>query len=110
MENYVVQNVTEYADDIRETAASFLNENHKDDLDLYITIPEVISIIYEKCDDVDENKCPIISVDSNDDIFNTVTAWIHGIALAELAGQDLVQSAWDSDNNCMIFSVNKDSV
>jgi hypothetical protein len=36
-------------------------------------------------------------------IYDYTITWIHNVALAKLAAQDLVECAWDDDANEMVF-------
>ena len=38
-----------------------------------------------------------------DDIFVTTCDWIYGVGLARLASKNLIECAWDNDQNCMVF-------
>jgi len=98
---YTISDFDGYANAVREGAAKSLSENYGN-LDDYITINEVKSIVTE-ISETDENGNFIVTDDSYNDTFDMISKWIYGIGLAKLAAQGLVECAWDSEENAMIF-------
>ena len=104
-EVYAITDLNGYTLQIREAAANSLTENgaSNDDLDSYISIGQMINLINNKCLGLDANNRPMLNETVNQQIFEEVSVWIHNVGLAKLAAQDLVECAWDSELNEMVF-------
>ena len=106
MDTYAIIDVESYARDMRDSAAKFMNPEHQDeneDLDSYITIKQIIGLLYEKCGGFDDNNHPLLNEDINEDIFICISDWMFGIGLSRLASENLVECAWDDEQNTMVF-------
>jgi hypothetical protein len=103
-EVYAITDVNGYVYQMRQAAADSISENgSSDNLDNYISIDQMVGLIKENCLGFDDNERPLLNEDVNNDIFEQTAVWIHNVGLARLAAQDLVECAWDSKNNEMIF-------
>ena len=103
MSLYAIKNLEKYADEIRNAAANYISNDYTENLDDYITIKQLESFIVSKCDGYDEKGRLLIDSKVIDDIFVTTCDWIYGVGLARLASKNLIECAWDNDQNCMIF-------
>ena len=102
-EVYTIIHLEDYAAEMRESAAKSICEKHTENLNEYISIGQMINLIKENCLGIDDNDRPLIDEDTNIKIFEETSVWIHSIGLARLAAKDLIECAWDSESNEMIF-------
>jgi hypothetical protein len=103
-ELYSINNINGYVSQMREAAANSVSENSgEDNLDDYISIDQMIGLVKSNCLGYDDNDYPILNEDHNQKIFEEASVWIHNVALAKLAAQDLVECAWDDELNEMVF-------
>jgi len=106
-ESYIVNDLENYAQSIRKNAALSFSETYDEDLDNFITIPQVCKLIADNAIGVDEENNYIIDEDSYNDTFDQVRTWLYNVGLARLAGAGHIECAWDNDANEMIFWVNE---
>lgn len=100
---YAIVDLTGYAFQMRKAAAESLCDHHSDDLNDYISVDQMIGLVKEECVGFDDQDRPLLNEETNANIFDKATVWIHNVGLARLAAQDLVECAWDNTNNEMIF-------
>jgi len=105
-EMYAITNLEGYALEMRQAAANSLCENNEDNLDDYISISQMINLVKEHCVGFDSNNRPLLNEDTNEEIYESTVIWIQNVGLAKLAAKDLVQCAWDTDTNEMVFWAN----
>ena len=86
-------------------ANSLSDEQNTDDLDQFISIKQINNLVESYSVGADEEGNCIITEDIFNDIFDEVTSWIHGVALAKLAAKNLLECAWDNESDEMIFWV-----
>lgn len=103
MKVYAIKDLNQYASQMRELTANNISENYTENLDDFITIPQLNSLIRENSDGLDEDGRILINEETNEELFGIISDWIYGAGLSKLASQDLVQCAWDSEQNCMVF-------
>jgi hypothetical protein len=103
MEVYAIKDLNDYAYQLRELSAKSISENYTENLDDFISLGQLTSLILEKSQGCDENNHVLIDVDTNEDLFYIVCDWIYGVGLSKLASQNLIECAWDSKQNCMVF-------
>jgi len=103
-EVYAIVDVDGYVSQMRQAAADSISENgSSDNLDEYISINQMVGLVKQNCLGFDDKERPLLNEDANNNIFEQAAVWIHNVGLARLAAQDLVECAWDSKNNEMIF-------
>lgn len=100
---YAIVDLDGYATQIREAAAKSLCDTSNDNLDEYISLTQIINMVKENCKGFDQEDRPLLDEDTNEKIFEDTAVWIHSVGLAKLAAQDLIECAWDDENNEMIF-------
>lgn len=103
---YAITNIEGYATEMRQAAANAISDECDDDLDSYISLKQMVSIIEENCMGFDNSNRPLLNEDSNEKIYGATVTWINNVGLAKLAAQDLIQCAWDNDSNEMVFWAN----
>lgn len=106
-EVYAIVDLDGYAKEMREAAAKSLAESYDENLDEFITIPQMINLVKTECVGFDDDDRPLLDEDSNSKIYESTVTWIHNIGLAKLAAQGLIECAWDDNSNEMIFWANK---
>ena len=102
---YAITDTLGYASDMRKAAADHLCEDSSstEDLDTYISIEQIVNIVENECLGLDDEDRYLLNEDINEKIFDTIAIWIHNVGMAKLAGQDLLECAWDSELNEMVF-------
>ena len=67
---YAITDMNGYIVDMRKAAAKHVCENaDKDDLDLYISIDQMIGLVESNCLGHDDNDYPLLNEDCNEKIF-----------------------------------------
>lgn len=90
------------AEDLKGDISTKKNKMSNNDLDSFITIKQVENIVRTHCIQEDSNKC-CINIDIYLDILNDISSHMWGSALAKLAADGFLESAWDNDLNDMVF-------
>jgi len=105
---YAITDIDGYIVNMRKAAAKHVCENaDKDDLGLYVSINQMIGLVESNCLGYDDNGLPLLNEDCNEQIFLETAAWINNVALAKLAGQNMIECAWDDELNEMVFWKNE---
>lgn len=101
---YAIINPVQYSKDIRDFAAQELYVS-QEDLDNYITIPQITNILAENScgTDPEYNNAYVIDDKIHGKIFSAICVWIQNTALAKLAAENLLECAWDENLNEMVF-------
>lgn len=102
-EKYSIINLEGYADALRKGAAESFTKDYQENLDDFISIKQIISLIEKNSLGRDQDNNYIINEDIFNDVFDQIRDWIYEVGLAKLAANGFVECAWDSDNNCMVF-------
>lgn len=102
-EVYAIVDLEGYASQMRDAAAKSLSEDYTENLDDFITINQMINLVKKECVGFDDDDRPLLDEDTNEKIFENIAIWIHNVGLAKLAAQNLVECAWDSEINEMVF-------
>lgn len=102
-ETYAIVDLEKYSVELRKYAAEHISPNNNEDLDSYITIPQVYSIIEENCIGIDEEGRYLLDEDTNNLVFDDITTRIYNVGLAKLAACGKIECAWDSEENEMVF-------
>lgn len=109
MDSYSIIDLEGYAKAMRDGAASSFEKDYTENLDDFITIPQVIDTIKENNLGFDEEGNYLINEDIFDDVFNIIRDRLYEVALAKLAAKGLIECAWDDESNEMVFWLgNKD--
>lgn len=106
MEEYAIQDIEGYASSMRSLCIqnNVSGESTTEvNADEYITLKEVMSLITQYCNELTEEGQIIVTEETHTKIFNEMSDWVYGIGLAKLASKNLVECAWDIDQNNMIF-------
>ena len=104
---YAIVDLDGYAKEMREAAAKSIADPFDDDLDSYISVNQMVNLVKNECVGFDYNNRPLLNEDTNEKIYVSTVAWIQNVGLAKLASQGLIECAWDSKTNEMIFWANE---
>jgi hypothetical protein len=109
MENYSIIDLEGYAKAMRNGAASSFEENYTEDLDEFVTIPQVINMVKKNNLGLDEEGNYLINEDIFNEIFEGIRNQLYEVGLCKLAAKGFVDCAWDDDSHEMVFWLaNKD--
>ena len=109
MESYSIIDLEGYAKAMRDGAASSFEKDYTENLDDFITIPQVINMIKKNNLGLDNEGNYLIDEEIFDDVFNDIRDWLYGVGLAKLASKGFVDCSWDDEANEMVFWLaNKD--
>jgi len=103
LESYVILDIETLASNIRKESAEIFCKDHNTDLADYITLNQIVSLIKEKSLGQNDDGDYLINDKIYEDIFKTVATILYEVSLSRLAASGLIESAWDSDQNKMIF-------
>jgi hypothetical protein len=103
MESYSVIDLEGYAKAMRDGAASSFEKDYTENLDDFITIPQVINMIKKNNLGLDNEGNYLINEEIFDDVFNDIRDWLYGVGLAKLASKGFVDCSWDDEANEMVF-------
>lgn len=109
-ELYAIVDVDGYVTQMREAAAKSICGDNNDNLDEYISLNQMIGLVKQHCKGYDDKDRPLLDEKSNEQIFEDIAIWIHDVGLAKLAAKDLIECAWDSESNEMVFWAKKNKV
>jgi hypothetical protein len=109
MESYSIIDLEGYAKAMRDGAASSFEENYTEDLDEFITIPQVINMVKKNNLGLDEEGNYLINEDIFNEIFESIRNQLYEVGLSKLAAKGFIDCAWDDESNEMVFWLaNKD--
>jgi len=102
-EVYCIINLEKYSDFIRRRAADDLAQNHGENLDEFVTIPQTMGMIKENSIGIDEQDRLMLDDKAYEELLEAVTKRIYNSGLAKLASKNLIECAWDDEKNEMVF-------
>ena len=109
MESYSIIDLEGYAKAMRDGAASSFEKDYTENLDDFISIPQVINMIKGNNLGFDSEGNYLINEQIFDDVFNDIRNWFYEVGLCKLAAKGFVDCAWDDESNEMVFWLaNKD--
>ena len=109
MESYSIIDLEGYAKAMRDGAASSFEKDYTEDLDEFISIPQVINMVKKNNLGLDEEGNYLINEDIFEEIFESIRNQLYEVGLSKLASKGFVECAWDDESNEMIFWLaNKD--
>lgn len=108
-EVYAIIDLDGYANEMRIAAAKSIAPDGQDNLDDYITISQIKSLVNAWCVGYDDQERPVLDEESNQHIFEDTTVWMTNVGLAKLAAEGFLECAWDDESNEMIFWASQES-
>jgi len=109
-ELYAIVDLEGYVTQMREAAAKSICGESDDDLNEYISLKQMIGLVKENCKGYDDENRVLLDESSNEQIYEDAAIWIHDVGLAKLAAKDLIECAWDNDQNEMVFWAKENKV
>jgi hypothetical protein len=107
---YTIVDIDGFCVEIRRIIAEELgysNKNKKilkNTLDNFVTINQVEKLVLEYCLGYNEDEDEIyIDSESYEEICHNISTVMYGSALSKLAADGIIESAWDSEINDMVF-------
>jgi hypothetical protein len=100
---YSIMDLDGYAVSLREAAAQSFSEDYDENLDDFITLDQTKNIIIGYSLGQDDDGNYLINEEVFNDTFEDIRSWIYEAGIAKLAAQGLVECAWDSDLDQMVF-------
>lgn len=100
---YSIVDLDGYANSLRDGVAKSFVDNYTENLDDYITIEQVKSVIVGYSLGQDDNGDYIINSEVFNDTFDDVREWFYEAGLSKLAAKGAIECAWDNETNQMIF-------
>jgi hypothetical protein len=99
---FKINDLEQYCKALIQFSSDTINPNNvEQNIDEYISLGQVISLVKSKSK-LKKGKT-YISEKNHDKLLDIVTDMIYGAGLAKLAGQNIIECAWDSEKNEMIF-------
>jgi len=102
---YAITDLEGYAREMRDAAASTFSDDYSD-IDSYINVHQMMNLVKSECIGFDDNNRPLLNEDANEKIYESTITWIHNVGLSKLAAQGLIECAWDTKSNEMVFWAN----
>ena len=106
VEVMTVTDMAIFAESLRELVSMTIAKGtiDQDALDDYMPLKQVISIVGEHIDGFDEETgCEFLLVESYEDLIEDISATFLGSCLAKLAAADLLETAWDEEEERQVF-------
>lgn len=102
MNTFAVTDLEKFSEILRRNAALELSENYTENLDDFISINQVMSIV--KCRRInDDDGEVIINQDILSNLLEEISGIIYQVGLSKLCGEDKINCAWDDKQNSMVF-------
>lgn len=109
MQTFSISDMTGFITTIRNNAAESICENYTEDLNEFITLPQVEQMVINKSIGQDETGCYLITEEIFDSIFEDIRDTIYQTGLAKLAASNKIECAWDDELNDMVFWLNSNN-
>ena len=110
MKEYAIKDMKRFCKKMRRYAVAFLSQDAvKKNVRDFITLKQCKEII-EDCCNKDDNGYFIVDEDAYVDIIEMISKQIYQSALSKLAADDIIECAWDTENNKMIFWIEEDHI
>lgn len=101
--SYSITDIDGFAQTIRDGAARSISENYTENLDDFISIGQIRSIVQDKSIGIDDDGLLMITEELFDEIFEHIRETIYQVGLSKLAANGQIECAWDDEKNEMTF-------
>ncbi len=102
MNNFAITDLETFSEIVRRNAAETLSEKYTENLDNFISINQIISLV--KCRRLNDDDGPVIINEGIlSDLLEEISDIIYQVGLAKLCGEDKINCAWDSKKKTMVF-------
>lgn len=102
MYNFAITNLEQFSEILRKNAALELSEKNIKNLNDFISINQIMSIVKSHRINNDGGDV-IINEDIVSDLLEEISDIIYQVRLAKLCGDDKIDCAWDNEQNTMVF-------
>lgn len=102
-ETHIIMNLDKYASYMRKKAATYFSDEYDDDLDEFVTIPQVRQMIAYRSSGKDEQGRYLLSETGCDELFKDLKTRLYNCGLSKLSAKGLLECAWDDEHNEMVF-------
>lgn len=102
-ETHVIMNLDKYASYMRKKAAAHFSEEYDDDLDEFVTIPQVHQMIAMRSVGKDEQNRYMLDDSGRKNLFEDLKTRLYNCGLSKLASKNMIECAWDEESQEMIF-------
>ena len=103
MGTYAITDMRGFIKSVRDGAAESICESYTENLDDFITVPQIEKLVINKSVGTDDNGDYLITEAVFDDILEEVRGSIYQAGLSKLAAKGIIECAWDDDSNEMVF-------
>jgi hypothetical protein len=100
---YIVSQNNKFCKALRKQAVKTLSSGDHKNLDEFITIEQCIQILEKNCHKRDDHGRFVVNEDLYVDMLVEISTQIYQSALSKLASDDIIQCAWNSEEDKMIF-------
>lgn len=103
---YSIIDLDGYVESVRDAVAKSFLESYTENLDDYISLEQVKSVVIGYSLGQDEDSNYLINEETFNDAFDDIREWMFNVGIAKLAAKGLVECAWDDETNEMVFWAN----
>ena len=102
-EVYAIMNMDKYASYMREKAALSFTSKYEEDLEDFVSIKQVHSMIADYSSGTDEKGRVLLDEEGRGMLLEALTTRLYNMGLAKLAAKGILECAWDNEVNQMVF-------
>lgn len=100
---YTIMNLKKYAAYEREKAALSFTEKYEENLDDFVSINQVCSMIEDYSSGKDEEGRHLLDEEGRDMLSEALKTRLYNMGLVKLASNGFLECSWDGELNQMIF-------
>jgi hypothetical protein len=101
--SYSITDIEGFAQTIRDGAARSISKNYTENLDEFISVGQIISLVKDTSVGTDDDGLFMITEELFDEIFERIRETIYQVGLSKLAATGQIECAWDGQKNEMVF-------
>lgn len=109
MQTFSISDMSGFVATIRNGAAESICEDFTENLDDFVTLPQIKQLVINQSIGQDETGCYLITEEIFDNIFEDIRNSIYQAGLAKLAASNKIECAWDDELNDMVFWLNSNT-
>ena len=99
---FVISDIDGFSEILRDSATKEIDTQELKLVDP-IRIGQIANLIDEYCLGYDNNGLPLVDEEIMNEIYKDIKIWINNTILAKLAAANILECAWDTNLNEMIF-------
>lgn len=99
---FVISDIDGFSEILRDSATKEIDAQEVKLVDP-ISIGQITNLIDEYCLGYDNNGLPLVDEEIMNEIYKDIKIWINNTILAKLAAANILECAWDTNLNEMIF-------